>query len=78
MSPNRSRHFSRRDVLRWTAALPAVALASRLSPATAAQATPAPVTDAAIAELVAGNTAFAFDLYAALRREAASNLIFSP
>jgi serpin B len=66
--------LSRRALL-GRAALGAAAAAG-LGPrgAGAAQATPA----ADVPNLVAGNTAFALKLYAALRRPAAENLLFSP
>jgi serpin B len=77
MSPSPAHRPTRRDALKLAAALPLARLAGPL-PAWAGQATPAPVPDTAIAELVAGNTVFALDLYAALRDTVDGNLLISP
>jgi serpin B len=69
--------FARRDALRLAAALPLAGMVGPM-PAWAGQATPVPVPAAEITELVAGNTAFAFDLYAALRDAFGGNLLISP
>lgn len=66
--------LTRRALLGGAAALPLAALAARYSPALAGQATPA----APVANLVAGNTEFALDLYAELRAGGTGNLLFSP
>jgi serpin B len=74
MSTHHASQPTRRDLLKWSAALPAIACAAGLFPSLAgAQATPAPAEG-----LVAGNTAFALALYAELRGPAAGNLLFSP
>ncbi len=68
------RTLNRRSLLAAGAALSLVPLAARPASALAGQATPA----APVADLVAGNTGFALDLYAALRANAPGNLLFSP
>lgn len=74
--------LSRRDLLKLgVVALPAVA--SEVGPAfalaqSAEPATPPDAQGRPIPTLVAGNTAFAFDLYAALRQDADANIVFSP
>jgi serpin B len=72
--------LSRRDVLKGTAALPAIAGVGALPPTSEPRAVPAEsrAQDGPIAALVAGNTTFAFDLYAALRDTVAGNLLVSP
>ncbi len=74
MTASLPRTFNRRSLLAAGAALPLATFAARHVPALAGQATPAPP----VADLVAGNTAFALDLYAELRAIAAGNLLFSP
>ncbi len=74
MSTSHRHSISRRSLLAAGAAMPLAAVVARHAPAVARQATPA----APVADLVAGNTAFALDLYAELRAEAAGNLLFSP
>ncbi len=75
------RRLTRRALLRSsTGALPAVAAAGRL-PVPAVAGAPAArslVQTPAVSDLVAGNTAFALDLYAAVRQDSAGNLLFSP
>jgi serpin B len=79
MTVSDSPTFTRRDVIKIGAALPlSASLAGPTWGHRAAQAMPALAQDAAIAELVAGNTAFALHLYAALRGTVAGNLLVSP
>ncbi len=78
------RQLTRRSLLKsGSAAVPAIAGAASVAaaretgpsavPGSLAQNAPAPDE-----ELVAGNTAFALDLYAAVRPDSAENLLFSP
>jgi serpin B len=73
--------LTRRTILKGSAlALPALAATAGWSPAWAQGATPVGTTAppvASIPDLVAGNTAFALDLYTALR-QAEGNLLVSP
>lgn len=78
MALHRPRPIDRRTLLARSAAVAALAGSLRLQ-AFAGQASPSPEAgDAAIAALVAGNTAFAFDLYRVFRKEIDGNVIFSP
>lgn len=73
------RTLTRRSLLRGAAALPAAALVARHAPALAQEATPdAEASPAPVADLVAGNTAFALALLGQLREKATGNLLFSP
>jgi serpin B len=74
MTTRQPHPLTRRTLLKGSAALPLVALASGHMPALAAtRSTPEPAP-----ALVAGNTAFALDLYAELRAAGSGNLLFSP
>jgi serpin B len=73
--------YTRRNLLKLGAALPTLAVAVDPLPAWALQATPSTPSHsqhAAIAELVAGNSVFALDLYAVLRDTVVGNLLVSP